>query len=144
MADDDKNPAENASRPSPSGDDERSAFDVIGDYLRPGRENVILVYILYLAGLVPAFGGIPIFVGFVLALLNRGEVGEDLASHYEFQVRQAIVGFVAALISAVLAFILIGIVGFVLIAIWWVVRSVKGLQAVTRGDPIEDPKTYSW
>ena len=31
----------------------------------------MLIYILFLAGLVPAFGVVPIIVGFVMALLNR-------------------------------------------------------------------------
>lgn len=158
MADDDKTtsgperdepapqpPAPRRPAPRPDEDaEETSAFDVIGQYVRPGRDNVILIYILYLVGLVPAFGGIPILAGFVMAVLNREEVGSDLASHYEFQVRQAIAGFVAVVVSAVLVFVLIGIVGLILVAVWWVIRSVKGLSAATRGDPVADPKTYSW
>ena len=59
-----------------------SAFDVIAPYLHPGRENVMLIYVLYLVGLIPAFGVVPIIIGFVMALLNRqttpGRLGQPL------------------------------------------------------------------
>lgn len=122
----------------------QAAFDVISDYLRPGRENVMLVYILYLAGLVPAFGGVPVFIGFVIALLNRGEADDVMASHYEYLVRQAVIGLAGVIVSFLLAFVLIGFLGFLLVAVWWVVRSVKGLLAVSRREPIADPQTYAW
>jgi len=121
-----------------------SAFDVIGVYLHPGRQNVMLIYILYLIGLVPAFGGVPIIVGFVLALLNRTSDDEVWASHYDYQFRQAAIGLLFVVVSAVLVFVLIGIIGLVLTAVWWIVRSVKGLQAASRSEPIADPKSYSW
>jgi uncharacterized membrane protein len=121
-----------------------SAFDVIGVYLHPGRQNVMLIYILYLIGLVPAFGGVPIIVGFVMALLNRTSDEEVWASHYDYQFRQAAIGLLFVVVSAVLVFVLIGIIGLVLTAVWWIVRSVKGLQAASRSEPIADPKSYSW
>jgi len=121
-----------------------SAFDVIGVYLHPGRENVMLIYILYLLGLVPAFGAVPIIVGFVMALLNRSSDDGVWASHYEYQFRQAAIGLMFVVVSAILIFVLIGFVGLVLTAVWWIVRSVKGLQAASRKEPIADPKSYSW
>jgi uncharacterized membrane protein len=134
-----------ANEPSPTAEEgSGSAFDVIGDYLHPGRENVMLIYILYLIGLVPAFGGVPIIVGFVMALLNRSSDDDVWASHYEYQFRQAAIGLLFVVVSAVLVFILIGVIGLVLTAIWWIVRSVKGLQAASRSEPIADPKSYSW
>jgi uncharacterized membrane protein len=121
-----------------------SAFDIISAYLHPGRENVMLIYILYLVGLVPAFGGVPIIIGFVMALLNRSEGGEVWASHYEYQFRTAAIGLLFIVVSIILVFVLIGFIGIILTAVWWIVRSVKGLQAASRGEAIADPKSYSW
>ncbi len=120
------------------------AFDVMSPYLHPGRENVMLIYILYLAGLIPAFGAVPIIIGFVMALLNRSQGGEIWASHYEFQFRQAAIGLLFVIVSGILVVVLIGIVGLILTAIWWIVRAVKGLQAASHGQPIADPRSYSW
>ena len=130
--------------PETAQDRAESAFDVISAYLHPGRENVMLIYILYLAGLVPAFGGVPIIVGFVMALLNRPSGGDVWASHYEYQFRQAAIGLLFVVVSGILVFVLIGIVGLVLTAIWWIVRSVKGLQAASRREAIADAKSYGW
>jgi uncharacterized membrane protein len=121
-----------------------SALDVISVYLHPGRENVMLIYILYLVGLVPAFGGVPLIVGFIMALLNRANGGEVWASHYEYQFRTAAIGLLFVIVSAILVVVIIGFVGLVLTAIWWLVRSVKGLQAASRTEAIVDPKSYSW
>lgn len=121
-----------------------SAFDVISSYLHPGRDNVMLIYILYLAGLIPAFGAVPIVIGFILALLNRSSADGVWASHYEYQYRQAAMALLFIIVSAILIFIFIGVIGFVLTAIWWIVRSVKGLQAASRQEAIADPKSWSW
>lgn len=121
-----------------------SAFDMVVPYLHPGRENVVLIYVLYLAGLIPAFGVVPIIIGFVMALLNRGTASGVWASHYEYQFRQAAVGLAFAVVSFILMFVLIGFLGFLLLAIWWIVRSVKGLQAASHDQAIIDPKSLSW
>jgi uncharacterized membrane protein len=145
MADETKRPDQPAGQPASGGSfDAKSAFDVISTYLHPGRDNVMLIYVLYLAGLVPAFGAVPIIVGFVLAFLNRSSATGVWTSHYEYQYRQAAAGLLFAIVSGVLVFVVIGIAGLVLTAIWWIVRSVKGLQAASRGEAIADPKSYSW
>ena len=137
----DTTPRPNTTAPGP---DEPSPLDVVTPFLRPGRDNVVLIYILYLAGMVPAFGVVPILIGFVMALTNRNAVGAPWASHYEFQYRQAVAGLAFVIVSAVLIFVLIGFLGFLLTAIWWIVRSVKGLQAASHGQPIADPRSWYW
>ncbi len=121
-----------------------SAFDVISVYLHPGRENVMLIYVLYLLGLVPAFGAVPIIVGFIMAVLNRTSGGEVWASHYEYQFRTAAIGLLFLVVSGILVFVVIGVIGIILTAVWWIVRAVKGLQAASRREAIADPKSYSW
>lgn len=163
MSDKDQFPADNtdpdrgaAARPA-SGADERGhaggaaggssasdTFDAIGPYLHPGRENVMTIYVLYLLGVVPAFGAVPAFIGFVLAFVNRNKADDTWNSHYDFQVRQGIMALIFGIVSAILVFVLIGFLGLAAVAIWWVVRSVIGLMSASRNERIRDPETYTW
>ncbi len=124
--------------------DAAPAFDVLGTYLHPGKENVMLIYVLYLAGLVPAFGVVPIIIGFVMAYLNRKDSTGLWASHYEYQYRQAIAGLGFLVASVILIIVVIGFAGLVLLAVWWILRSVKGLQAASRYEPIARPESFGW
>jgi uncharacterized membrane protein len=133
-------PAADADEPAAA----TSPLDLIGIYIRPGRENVMLIYVLFLAGLVPAFGVVPIIVGFILALLNRSSADGVWASHYEYQFRTAAIGLLFVIVSFVLIFVVIGVVGLLLTVIWWIVRAIKGLQAASHGKAMADPKTWSW
>jgi uncharacterized membrane protein len=126
-----------------------SPSDMINVCLQPGRENVTLVYVLYLAGLVPAFGAVPIMVGFVMVLLNRRASDGIWSGHYEFLLRQAAIGLAGVVVSGIfltgfLVFVLIGVIGLVIIAGWWILRSVRGLQAAAREEPIHDPRSFGW
>jgi uncharacterized membrane protein len=122
-----------------------SPFDVISPYLHPGRENVLLNYVLYLAGLVPAFGVVPIIVGFALALINRPNAPEIWAEHYTYQVRSAGIGLLYALVSGILVLAFgLGIILLLLTAVWWIVRAIRGLMAASRTEAVRDPRTWSW
>ena len=120
------------------------ALAEISPYLSPGRENVTLIYILYLVGLVPAFGLVPIIIGFVMAAINRDHAEPLLRSHYEYQFRQGLIGLAFVVISLALIVVLLGFLGFLLTAIWWIVRSVKGLLAINHHRPIGNPSTATW
>ena len=135
---------ESDQRRSGSPFDAGSAFDVLGTYLHPGKENVMLIYVLYLAGLVPAFGIVPIIIGFVMAYLNRKDSTGLWTSHYEYQYRQAISGLAFLVASVILIIVIIGFAGLVLLAVWWIIRSVKGLQAASRYEPIARPESFGW
>jgi uncharacterized membrane protein len=134
-------------RPADGGDGDtggQSPFDIVSTYIHPGRENVMLIYVLFLAGLFPAFGAVPIVVGFIMALLNRSGATGVWASHYEFQYRTAAIGLLFVIVSSVLVLVVVGVVGLILTVIWWIVRAVKGMQAASRENPIADPKAWSW
>ncbi|MEM9278193.1 MAG: DUF4870 domain-containing protein [Pseudomonadota bacterium] len=108
-------------------------------YTTPGMKNATLNYTLYLLGfLIPL---IPI-VGLVFAYMSRGKAGEDVDSHYTYQIRTFWIGLVASLISFALIFVLIGFLLFFVIAIWMVIRCVKGIMASSNNKPIDDPQTY--
>ena len=121
-----------------------SPLDLISQYLHPGKENVMLIYVLYLAGLVPAFGIVPIIVGFVMALINRPNGTGVWASHYQFQVRTFPIGLAYVIGSAFLMVVVIGIGLLVLALVWWIVRSVKGLIAASHNQEIARPLAWGW
>ena len=68
-------------------------------WLEPGSTNALVIYILYLAGLVIGVTGL---VGIVLAYINRGKAGGFVESHYTFLIRTFWIGLLYALISVVL------------------------------------------
>ncbi|MEM7215011.1 MAG: DUF4013 domain-containing protein [Pseudomonadota bacterium] len=108
-------------------------------YTSPGMKNVTLNYVLYLVGFIIPL--VPI-VGLVFAYMARGKAGADADSHYTYQIRTFWIGLVASLIAFILAFVLIGFLLLAAIAIWFVVRCVKGLMAASNNKPIADPQTY--
>ncbi|MEW5421417.1 DUF4870 family protein [Amorphus sp. 3PC139-8] len=105
----------------------------------PGRSNVQLIYILYLVSLVV---GVTSIVGLIMAYISRGKADGWPVSHYTYQIRTFWIGLVYALIAGVLSVIGIGIILFFAVAIWGVVRCVKGLQATGRRQAIANPSTW--
>jgi uncharacterized membrane protein len=99
------------------------------------------VYILYLVALLV---GITSIVGVIIAYVNRGDAPEWVVSHYRFQIRTFWIGLLYTFIGVVTCVIIIGFfwLGFVLI--WLIVRCVKGMQAISRGYPYENPATWLW
>ncbi|WP_421724460.1 DUF4870 family protein [Bauldia sp.] len=124
--------------------DETPLAEQLGGFISPGRHNVLLIYILYLLGAVPFAGAVPAIIGFVMAVLNREDAGPLERSHYEYQVRQGLMGLAFLIVSSVLTLLLIGFLGLLATLIWWIVRSVKGLIAINHHEPIADPKTWLW
>ena len=111
-----------------------------GDWLAPGKNNVTLVYILYLAGFV--LGGVPTLVGLVFCYVNRGKADQVSQNHYQYAIRTFWIGVLYSLISAMLMIVGIGFLLIVAVAIWAIVRCVKGLQAASAGTPIANVETW--
>ncbi|TIU46536.1 MAG: hypothetical protein E5W30_18150, partial [Mesorhizobium sp.] len=101
-------------------------------WLEPGSTNALVIYILYLAGLVIGVTGI---VGIVLAYINRGKAGGFVESHYTFLIRTFWIGLLYALISVVLMMLVIGFLLMFAAAVWFIARCILGLQALQRGEP---------
>lgn len=108
-------------------------------WLDPGRNNVQLIYILYLVGFVV---GITPLVGIVFAYVNRGKSEPWVETHYTWAIRTFWIAFLGGIVSLVLAIVLVGFLLMIAIAIWMIVRCVVGLQAVNRGDPIKNPQSW--
>lgn len=108
-------------------------------WMAPGGKNVQLIYILYLASFFVGLTGI---IGLVIAYLNRDKAGGYVETHYTWLIRTFWIGLLFSLISALLMFVGIGFLLFFAVAIWVVVRLVKGLMALGKSQPIPDPQSW--
>lgn len=112
--------------------------EAIGE--RTGDTNIAkIIYVLYLIGLV---SGVTAVIGVVMAYVYRDSAPDWLKTHYELQIRSFWMVLLYGLIAGVLCLILVGFLLLFLIAIWWIVRCVKGLKCVSEGAPY--PNYQSW
>jgi uncharacterized membrane protein len=83
--------------------------------------------------------------GLILAYVWRNEPHEAWEqSHFTYMIRTFWIGLLGSVISAVLSLVLIGLLGFVLIGVWVVVRSVMSLVAAQQHAPIRHPLKLLW
>ncbi len=108
-------------------------------WLEPGKTNVQVIYILYLAGFVI---GITPLIGIVLAYVNRGRSAEWIETHYTWAIRTFWIGLLYSLIGFVLAFVLIGFLVLLATAVWFILRCIFGLQALSRNEPMKNPESW--
>ena len=108
-------------------------------WLEPGKTNIQVIYVLYLASMIV---GITSIIGVVIAYMNRGKAGGWLESHYTWAIRTFWMGILYSLIAAVLMIVGIGFLLIIAVAIWAIIRIVKGLQKAARDEAIDDPETW--
>ncbi|MCC0044515.1 MAG: hypothetical protein H6892_09145 [Brucellaceae bacterium] len=108
-------------------------------WMEPGKTNVQVIYILYLAGFVI---GITPLVGIVLAYVNRGKSEAWIETHYTWAIRTFWIGLLYGLVSFILAFILIGFLLMLATAVWFILRCIFGLQALSRDEPMKNPQSW--
>ncbi|PRX07253.1 UNVERIFIED_ORG: putative membrane protein [Martelella mediterranea] len=108
-------------------------------WMDPTKNNVILIYILYLVSCVIFIAGI---IGLISAYMNRDKAEDWLKTHYTWAIRTFWIALLFSAISFVLTFVLIGILGFVATGVWVIVRMIVGLQKVNRSEPIERPESW--
>ena len=122
-------------------DDERTPPEPTRNagWLEPGKNNLILIYVLYLLSLI---FGVTAIVGLVFAYMSRGKAGGWVDSHYTWAIRTFWIGLLYSLICAVLAIVIIGYLLMVLVAIWAIVRAVMGLQKASSEEPMPNPQSW--
>jgi len=98
-----------------------------------------IIYILYLVGFA---AGITALIGLVMAYVNRDEAPEWLKTHYQFQIRTFWIGLLYGVLAFVLTFVMIGFLIFLFIAVWLIVRVVKGFKYLERREAV--PNYESW
>ncbi len=108
-------------------------------WLEPGKTNIQVIYILYLASFVVGITGL---VGVVMAYINRGKSAPWIETHYTWAIRTFWIGVLYSLIAALLMIIAVGFVLFFAVAVWVVIRVVVGLQKAGRNEPIANPENW--
>lgn len=100
-----------------------------------------IVYILYLVSLLV---GITSIVGVIMAYVNRADAPEWVQTHYRFQIRTFWIGLLYGFIGVITCIIIVGIFWLMFVVVWWIVRCVKGMQAISLGLPYERPASWLW
>ncbi|WP_180901046.1 DUF4870 family protein [Martelella soudanensis] len=108
-------------------------------WMDPTRNNVILIYILYLVSFLVVVAGV---IGVISAYMNRGKAEPWLQTHYTWAIRTFWIALGMAVISTVLTLLLIGFIGFIVTGVWVIARVLIGLQKVNRNEPIENPQSW--
>lgn len=80
--------------------------------------------------------------GVILSYIDRGKASPLLASHYSYLIGTFWKGLLFLAISFVLTFIVIGIFASFATSIWYLIRCIKSLVYLHRGDVIAKPSTW--
>lgn len=101
--------------------------------LESARTTSIIVYLLYIAALV---NGLTAIIGVVLAYVKRDDVrGTIYEGHFSNAIEVFWVFLVGMIVAVPLCFILIGIPLVILIYVWVLFRTIKGLVRAIDGKP---------
>lgn len=107
---------------------DNSRDDRVIDSSRPSDTTMpMVVYALYLASFVVGFTSV---IGVVIAYVYRGKGPEWLDEHYRYQIRTFWIGLLYATVATVLVLVAIGIPLLIAVAVWLIVRCVKGFRGL--------------
>ena len=106
-----------------------------------GGRTAKIVYVLYLGGIVIGFLAV---VGVVVAYVNRDDDRTWLADHYRFQIRTFWIGLLLGAVGVLTSIIVIGWAVLMIVAVWWIVRCIKGLNYLSRAEPYPHVTTWIW
>lgn len=116
----------------------------IKEYLDPGKKNLILIYILFLVGVCIS---IPLLLipAVVLAFSNQNNSEEPWTSHYIFVLRTFFFGLLGSIIASAMMISLLlsflGILLYIAIFVWLVVRSILSLKYLLNDLPHPKPRS---
>jgi uncharacterized membrane protein len=100
-----------------------------------------VVYILYLASII---FGVTSLVGVIMAYVNKAQAPEWLQSHYRYQIRTFWIGMLYGFIGALLCLVVIGFFVLLFVAVWLIVRCVKGMMVLDKQQPVANTGTWFW
>lgn len=94
---------------------------------------------LYLSSLVLGITGL---IGLVIAYLGKGKGDPVIESHYANQINIFWKMLAFCVVGLLLTFILIGVLILLAALVWYIVRIVQGMQALSAGSPVENPGSW--
>ncbi|WP_157956911.1 DUF4870 family protein [Salinicola aestuarinus] len=108
---------------------------------QPDTTLALIVYALLLGVFIT---GITPVIGAVIAYVYRGNGPRWLDEHYRYHIRTFWIGLLYAVISWVLAFVLVGFLLMALQAVWLIVRCVKGFKALNERRAPDNVDSWLW
>lgn len=94
---------------------------------QPDTTMAMVIYALYLASFILGF---TLIIGVVIAYVYKGKGPEWLDEHYRYQIRTFWIGLVYGVIFSLLTLILIGFPLLLALAVWLIIRCVKGFKGL--------------
>lgn len=94
---------------------------------KPDTTMAMVIYALYLASFFLGFTSI---IGVVIAYVYKGKGPAWLDEHYRYQIRTFWIGLVYGIVFSILTLILIGFPLLLALAVWLIIRCVKGFKGL--------------
>ncbi|CAD5270791.1 MULTISPECIES: DUF4870 family protein [Halomonadaceae] len=94
---------------------------------QPDTTMAMVIYALYLASFILGFTSI---IGVVIAYVYKGTGPTWLDEHYRYQIRTFWIGLVYGIIFSILLFAVIGFPLLLALAVWFIIRCVKGFKGL--------------
>ncbi|MBP5979105.1 MAG: DUF4870 domain-containing protein [Halomonas sp.] len=94
---------------------------------QPDTTMALVVYALYLASFVVGFTSV---VGVIIAYVYQGKGPAWLDEHYRYQIRTFWIGLLYASVAFLLTLVVIGFPLLLALAVWFIVRCVKGFKGL--------------
>lgn len=107
-----------------------------------GSANTTIVNVIYVLYLLALFNGVTAVIGVIMAYVYKDDSPEWLRTHYELQIRTFWMGLLIGVIGAVLSLVFIGVAILLALAVWWIIRCVKGIRYV--GERAPYPNHRAW
>lgn len=99
-----------------------------------------IVHILFIASF---FFGITSIPGVIVAYLKRGDAqGTIYESHFTYAIRTFWLGLCGAAIAGVLCLVFIGYILLGLLFVWWLIRVIRPIIALTDEVPMRNPRGW--
>ncbi|MFB9867124.1 DUF4870 family protein [Vreelandella sulfidaeris] len=96
-------------------------------HLQPDTTMAMVIYALYLASF---FLGFTSLIGVIIAYVYKGKGPTWLDEHYRYQIRTFWIGLVYGILFSLLTFVLIGFPLLLALAVWLIIRCVKGFKGL--------------
>jgi uncharacterized membrane protein len=103
-----------------------------------------LVYILYLIAAVFPPAGFAGVAGVAMAYQNIADASELAQEHYRFQIRSFWLWVGMAVIGAIGAYFVVGLLVLAAASVWFILRCVKGMTFLNKGKSYPNPETFLW
>lgn len=94
---------------------------------QPDTTMAMVIYALYLASFILGFTSL---IGVVIAYVYKGKGPAWLDEHYRYQIRTFWIGLLYGIVFSILTLILIGFPLLLALAVWLIIRCVKGFKGL--------------